>query len=162
MLGFDNKVDAVKAFLKHYDSKKFLGPVATLSVAELKELINSKKKLIKIPEEIEIADATGDLPQFKADLGKMSRVFMNIVCNAVEAMPKGGTFTVSTFLLPQKKRRRKRNSRSQIIFEDSGVGERVLSQLLTEIDSTLNTSEVFVIGATNRPDMIDTSLLLKN
>jgi transitional endoplasmic reticulum ATPase len=43
--------------------------------------------------------------------------------------------------------------------EDSGVGERVLSQLLTEIDSTHSTTEVFVIGATNRPDLIDVSLL---
>jgi transitional endoplasmic reticulum ATPase len=43
--------------------------------------------------------------------------------------------------------------------EDSGVGERVLSQLLTEIDSISSSEEVFVIGATNRPDILDISLL---
>jgi len=43
--------------------------------------------------------------------------------------------------------------------EDSGVGERVLSQLLTEIDSISSSEEVFVMGATNRPDMLDISLL---
>ncbi|MCP8307265.1 MAG: CDC48 family AAA ATPase [archaeon] len=43
--------------------------------------------------------------------------------------------------------------------EDSGVGERVLSQLLTEMDSSLNISDIFVMGATNRPDLIDMSLL---
>ncbi|HEY4674325.1 MAG TPA: CDC48 family AAA ATPase [Nitrososphaerales archaeon] len=43
--------------------------------------------------------------------------------------------------------------------EDSGVGERVLSQLLTEIDTISSSEEVFVIGATNRPDILDISLL---
>jgi transitional endoplasmic reticulum ATPase len=43
--------------------------------------------------------------------------------------------------------------------EDSGVGERVLSQMLTEMDSTPAHGDVFVIGATNRPDLLDISLL---
>ncbi|MBI2937616.1 MAG: CDC48 family AAA ATPase [Thaumarchaeota archaeon] len=42
---------------------------------------------------------------------------------------------------------------------ESGTGERVLSQLLTEIDSAHNIGDIFVIAATNRPDMLDTSLL---
>ncbi|NWG09750.1 MAG: AAA family ATPase, partial [Nitrososphaerales archaeon] len=43
--------------------------------------------------------------------------------------------------------------------EDSGVGERALSQMLTEMDGSQNVGEVFVIGATNRPDLVDISLL---
>jgi len=43
--------------------------------------------------------------------------------------------------------------------EDSGVGDRVLSQLLTEIDMISSSEEVFVMGATNRPDILDISLL---
>ncbi len=35
----------------------------------------------------------------------------------------------------------------------------MLSQLLTEIDSAHNIGDIFVIAATNRPDMLDTSLL---
>lgn len=34
-----------------------------------------------------------------------------------------------------------------------------MSQLLTEIDGTGTTSDVFVIGATNRPDLLDSALL---
>jgi transitional endoplasmic reticulum ATPase len=41
--------------------------------------------------------------------------------------------------------------------EDSD--ERVLSQLLTDMDSSFNVNNIFVIGATNRPDLIDMSLL---
>lgn len=37
--------------------------------------------------------------------------------------------------------------------------DRVLSQLLTEIDGAASSSEVFILGATNRPDLIDISLL---
>jgi len=42
--------------------------------------------------------------------------------------------------------------------EDSSVGERVLSQLLTEMEDVGPTG-VIVVGITNRPDLIDTSLL---
>ncbi|HZW58110.1 MAG TPA: CDC48 family AAA ATPase [Nitrososphaerales archaeon] len=37
--------------------------------------------------------------------------------------------------------------------------DRVLSQLLAEIDNCGSSSDVFVLGATNRPDLIDVSLL---
>jgi transitional endoplasmic reticulum ATPase len=42
---------------------------------------------------------------------------------------------------------------------DSGVGERILSQLLTEMDGIQDVGGVFVIGVTNRPDLLDLSLL---
>lgn len=37
--------------------------------------------------------------------------------------------------------------------------EKILSQLLSEIDNIKNTSGVFVVAATNRPDLIDPALL---
>jgi peroxin-6 len=52
--------------------------------------------------------------------------------------------------------------------DSGGVMDRVVSQLLTEIDgldkhvgntSDSKSSQIFLIGATNRPDLIDTSLL---
>ena len=42
--------------------------------------------------------------------------------------------------------------------EDSGVGETILSQLLTEMEEG-SSSRVVVIGITNRPDMIDNAML---
>jgi transitional endoplasmic reticulum ATPase len=42
---------------------------------------------------------------------------------------------------------------------DSGVTDRTVSQLLTEMDGVLTLQDVFVIGATNRKDMIDPALL---
>ncbi|OLB47004.1 MAG: AAA family ATPase [Crenarchaeota archaeon 13_1_20CM_2_53_14] len=44
-------------------------------------------------------------------------------------------------------------------FGDSGVSERVISQLLTELDGIESLVNVVVIGATNRPDIIDPAVL---
>jgi len=44
-------------------------------------------------------------------------------------------------------------------YSDSGVTERVISQLLTELDGLETLQNVVVIAATNRPDMIDNALL---
>ncbi len=41
----------------------------------------------------------------------------------------------------------------------SGVMDRVISQFLTELDGISRLSDVIVIGATNRPDLIDRALL---
>ncbi|MCD2199850.1 CDC48 family AAA ATPase [Halobacterium sp. KA-4] len=42
---------------------------------------------------------------------------------------------------------------------DSGVGERVVSQLLTELDGIEELEDVVVVATTNRPDLIDSALL---
>jgi ATPases of the AAA+ class len=43
--------------------------------------------------------------------------------------------------------------------EGSGVGERVVSQLLTELDGLEALEDVVVIATSNRPDLIDSALL---
>ena len=44
-------------------------------------------------------------------------------------------------------------------FGDTHVTERVISQLLTELDGLEKLENVVVIGATNRPDLVDPALL---
>jgi transitional endoplasmic reticulum ATPase len=44
-------------------------------------------------------------------------------------------------------------------FADSGVTERVISQLLTEMDGVIALEDVVIIAATNRPDMVDPAIL---
>ena len=39
--------------------------------------------------------------------------------------------------------------------DGSSVADRVLAQLLTEMDGVENLDNVLVVAATNRPDMID-------
>lgn len=44
LFGFKNRSAAIKAYLQHYDSPKFLGPVSTVCVDRLRELLLKKKK----------------------------------------------------------------------------------------------------------------------
>ncbi|WP_455391558.1 CDC48 family AAA ATPase [[Eubacterium] cellulosolvens] len=44
-------------------------------------------------------------------------------------------------------------------FGDSKVTERIISQILTELDGLESLHDIVVIGATNRPDMIDPAIL---
>lgn len=61
------------------------------------------------------------LPKTMIDPSSMEQAFLNIILNAQKAMPKGGTFTVST-AAPRRKDDGKEVREVQIIFEDTGVG----------------------------------------
>ncbi|KAJ3176905.1 AAA ATPase cdc48 [Gaertneriomyces sp. JEL0708] len=50
-------------------------------------------------------------------------------------------------------------SRGSGMGDAGGAGDRVLNQILTEMDGMNAKKNVFVIGATNRPDQIDPALL---
>lgn len=41
---------------------------------------------------------------------------------------------------------------------DSGAGDRVINQILTEMDGIESKKNVFIIGATNRPDILDPAI----
>jgi transitional endoplasmic reticulum ATPase len=44
-------------------------------------------------------------------------------------------------------------------YADSGVSERVISQLLTEMDGVATLEDVVILAATNRPDIVDPAVL---
>lgn len=48
ILGVKNKEEAKKLFLAHYDSPKFLGPIKRVPMERFKELMQSKKPLVKV------------------------------------------------------------------------------------------------------------------
>ena len=50
MLGFKSEDHARQGYLKHYDNPKFLGPIKTVPVERLKEMISAGKKMVKISE----------------------------------------------------------------------------------------------------------------
>lgn len=56
-----------------------------------------------------------DLPRVHADSGELQQVFINLVNNAVAAMPQGGKFTVMTRVNPY-------SHMVEAIFADSGTG----------------------------------------
>jgi len=50
-------------------------------------------------------------------------------------------------------------SRGGNVGDAGGAADRVINQILTEMDGMSNKKNVFIIGATNRPDIIDPAIL---
>ncbi|OAF68978.1 Cell division control protein 48 [Intoshia linei] len=50
-------------------------------------------------------------------------------------------------------------SRGGGVGDAGGAGDRVINQLLTEMDGMNSKKNVFIIGATNRPDILDSALI---
>ena len=53
-----------------------------------------------------------------------------------------------------------RTSKSSGGGSSNNVGDRVLAQILNEMDGVENLNDVTIVAATNRPDMIDKVFLL--
>jgi PAS domain S-box-containing protein len=87
-----------------------------------KAMLQSALSLLEVPEKIQIIDATKDKPMVKADTEKIRNVFVNIIQNAIDAMPEGGTLTIKS---------RKVKDTLEIAFKDTGTGmsEETLSKL---------------------------------
>jgi two-component system sensor histidine kinase HydH len=86
-----------------------------LKLAEATPKATLKKAMasLEIPEKIKIVDATADEPKVKADTEQMCRVFVNLIKNAVDTMPEGGTLTI---------RSKEAKGTLKIFFKDTGAG----------------------------------------
>jgi signal transduction histidine kinase len=94
-----------------------------------KSLIDYVLLSINLPAKVKIVDHTQNLPMIRVDAGKMERVFVNFIKNAVEAMPDGGTLEIAST---------KNENDVLITFADSGIGmsEDVLAKLFTPLFTT--------------------------
>jgi hypothetical protein len=68
----------------------------TLSEATPKEITRSTLAALKMPANINVQDQTQDQPTLTIDPDRMRRVLVNLLTNAIEAMPNGGTLTVTS------------------------------------------------------------------
>jgi hypothetical protein len=73
MLGFRTKADAKKAFLAHYDSPKFLGPISTVPIERLRELVASKKQLAKIAFAMPATETPGYQKKVRTRFDKLTK-----------------------------------------------------------------------------------------
>ncbi len=83
---------------------------------------------LKVPRKIRLVDSTRNLPRILVDVDKVKRVFVNLMKNAIDAMPKGGTLRIAS---------NRSNGNLNIICADTGTGmtketmERIWSPLFT-------------------------------
>jgi signal transduction histidine kinase len=84
---------------------------------KVNSLIESSLSLIQYDKRAKdvtiVRDLRPDIPEITTDGNLLSQVIVNMVLNAVDAMPDGGTFTIRT---------RVENKSVVIDFEDTGVG----------------------------------------
>lgn len=85
---------------------------------ELKEtnpqlLLKQSLSAIMIPENVRVRDESENNPTLRLDVDKIKRAFVNIVSNAIDAMPNGGSLLIQS---------RESDHRVDFIFADSGVG----------------------------------------
>jgi signal transduction histidine kinase len=77
------------------------------------QLLTKALPTLVIPKNIKITDCTNDEVTINLDVAKMERVFSNLTKNAIDAMPNGGTLSISSTNLQNE---------VQIDFADTGVG----------------------------------------
>ena len=84
-----------------------------LTVTNPKSLAEEALSIFNIPENVRVIDLSKNEPGITVDVEKMQRVFVNLIKNAVEAMPEGGTLSISS---------RKTNGDVEVSFADTGIG----------------------------------------
>jgi PAS domain S-box-containing protein len=82
------------------------------SETDAKSITKDALTHLKIPAEIRVVDSTQNETKMILDAEKMQRVFLNLLQNAIDAMPKGGTLTITS---------KRSNGRVEIAFRDTGV-----------------------------------------
>jgi PAS domain S-box-containing protein len=84
---------------------------------------------IEVPQNVTIQDLSEDQPTLRVDPDRMRRVFINLIENAIDAMPQGGTLTISS---------RKSNGNVEIALTDtgSGISENVMENLWKPFQTT--------------------------
>jgi signal transduction histidine kinase len=100
-----------------------------LAQCSAKSLLEGALSIIKIPQGIKIADHTSNEPTIKADINKIERVFVNLIKNAIDAMPQEGELEI---------RSTQTNGNVEIAFADtgSGISKDVMPKLFTPLFTT--------------------------
>ena len=100
-----------------------------LSETDAKSIAKDALVHLEIPAEIRVVDSTRNEWKMSLDTGKIRRVFLNLLQNAIDAMPKGGTLTITS---------KRSNGRVEIAFRDTGVGmtEETMRKLWSPLFTT--------------------------
>jgi PAS domain S-box-containing protein len=98
-----------------------LGDFARISSAEktvsnISEILDRTVNLVKYDKrfkQIHLETDIGDIPFLKVNPDKIQQVFLNLILNALDAMPDGGTMRIAM---------ERRDSFVEVVFSDSGAG----------------------------------------
>jgi PAS domain S-box-containing protein len=94
-----------------------------------KSLMGQTLRLVEIPKDIRLVNSTENKPKMTADVEKLKRAIVNLIKNAVDAMPHGGTLTIKS---------RRLGGDVEFTFSDTGAGMKreTLAKLWTPLFTT--------------------------
>ena len=94
-----------------------------------KMLVKDVLSLVEIPKRIEVNDLSETETKITVDSSKLQRVFVNLIRNAVDSMPEGGSLTI---------RSAKRSDGVDVAVSDTGHGmsKESLSKICTPLFTT--------------------------
>lgn len=101
----------------------------------LNKLLTESLCILDISEKIEISNRLNDAPTVKIDADKIKRVFINLIKNAIDAMPNGGKIAIDSNQV---------NGNLEVSFSDTGNG--IADDVLPKLFSPLFTTKAQGMG----------------
>jgi PAS domain S-box-containing protein len=100
-----------------------------LAVTDPKKIITVALEAVTVPEKIKVQNQSQEQPAITVDPDRMKRVFVNLITNAVDAMPEGGTLTITSG---------ESKGFVELTINDTGTGldKRILENLWKPLQTT--------------------------
>ena len=100
-----------------------------LSECTPNSLLKEALSMIEIPNRIKVLNYALNEPKIKVDMPKMERVYINLIKNAFDAMPEGGTLEIRSL---------QANNNVEVSFRDTGTGisEGTMAKIFTPLFTT--------------------------
>jgi len=117
--------DSIVRDLSDYSAGIQLG----LSDSTPKSIIGEAMRAVTIPPNVEVQISCEDRPAFRCDVARLRRVFVNLIDNAIDAMPQGGKLRINS---------RQVDGTVEMVVSDTGSGmaEKVATNLWKPFQTT--------------------------
>ena len=100
-----------------------------------KEIVTQAMRAVQIPSGVNVEDLSEDQPTISADTDRIKRAFVNLIENALDAMPNGGTLTINS---------EKSDEHVEISISDTGAG--MTKEAMENLWKPLHTTKAKGIG----------------
>ena len=98
-------------------------------------LLTQVLAMVQIPKKVMVVKQVTNLSELKVDSDKLERVFINLINNAIDAMPDGGSFSIIG---------KEKNNHLELSFSDTGMG--IPDEFLPKLFSPLSTTKAQGMG----------------
>jgi PAS domain S-box-containing protein len=106
-----------------------------LEEISLGSLLSEAFSMVQVPQKVKAVKHFRDTAKIKVDKSKLERVFVNLIKNAIDAMPNGGTIEIISI---------EASDHLQLSFVDTGIG--IPDDVLPKIFSPLFTTKAQGMG----------------